>query len=581
MADADISINIVAKDLTKTDIASAKRNIEELASAAGTAAMKEVQAAESSYNSVFEYYNASFKAYAEAYTKKKDLVNGLELQKAEEDALKESEKIAKKAEASERASAREWETSMRSITTAYASSKKFVNDFDKALSDQNLTLQETLDLLGQTPKLFADFKDGIESISKLTGLSTGTIAAATGYFAILAAGAVLEYKNYERTVNQQKAFQGLSKEVASTSQTYEEYLAELDLADTSTQAFTMSTSVMLTGMSHMQMGAVAMTRAEWELEQATKAVNRAHVDTITLWQTDWYSAYKQSVHDYAIEQQKLTTEYRDFLAETQMSFHTLTQLQSHFDGIVGYAKNYDVVLGQINDSETRMAALKEILIKGGGYFEGTWISARKAKEEIQDLSLGIKDAYAGLEEMANQVVLDMFKSTIAIGGISVAEMDAYFAMAADMGIISEEAATNAKQVYSDAITTINNMEIADKTSYAHLDARSYLEQYEFIQGLMIADKHGRVMLDFYVNNYPLGKMTDDWANLNENNNNPVIPNYGDEIGDNTSKYSGSAQGNAPVTVVINAQNNFADAVWVDRELSPLIKRAVQQANRGR
>ena len=227
-----------------------------------------------------------------------------------------------------------------------------------------------------------------------------------------------------------------------------------------------------------------------------------------------------------------------------------------------------------------MAAMKDILEKGGGYFEGTWISARKASEEIQSLSSGITEAYAGLEKMANQVVLDMFKSTIAIGGISAAEMDAYFAMAADLGIISEEAATNAKQVYQDAIDTINATEIADKTGNVYLDAQSYLEQYEFIQGLMIADKHGKVMLDFYVNNYPLGQMTEDWANQNYDNNSPFDGTF-DQSQNNMYSYPGNSTGQAPINVTINTPMNFADVAWAERELAPLFRNAIQQAERGR
>ena len=68
-----------------------------------------------------------------------------------------------------------------------------------------------------------------------------------------------------------------------------------------------------------------------------------------------------------------------------------------------------------------------------------------------------------MSEMANQVVLDMLMATISIDGITQAEADAYFQMAADMGMISEEAAEAAKTAYGDAIAYINGIDLDDKT----------------------------------------------------------------------------------------------------------------------
>ena len=82
-----------------------------------------------------------------------------------------------------------------------------------------------------------------------------------------------------------------------------------------------------------------------------------------------------------------------------------------------------------------------------------WVDA---KEKIEDLKEEMAD-------LANQVVLDMFQATIAIGGITEAEADAYFKLAEDMGIISKGAADAATQVYGDAINKINGMKIDDKT----------------------------------------------------------------------------------------------------------------------
>ena len=577
MADAEISINIVGKDNLSKAITSANNTFDDFADTIAEARKK--------LNDYFSEMESLMLSDADTEEEIAQVHKSiLEQRAAAEEALtqkiaEESEKRAKASEAAARRDLRAWETSMRSISTAYASSKRFVEDFDKALDDNNLTLKESLNLLGQVPSLLANVREGFESISKLTGLGTGTIVGIAGYAtAFVAAGVALKYLMDETDKNIQKGKE-LNESVSQMGQTYDEYVIAIRAAAKANGQLTYSSDSMVMAQTMGTNTVRILTEAEWELENAISETSPA----MTSAEQSLY-AYVEAFKEARIAAQALTETERELLQTHLDSFESITTLSSHFDGIIGYAKNYDAVLGQISESEIRMAAMKDILVKGGGYFEGTWISARKASEEIQSLSSGITEAYAGLEKMANQVVLDMFKSTIAIGGISAAEMDAYFAMAADLGIISEEAATNAKQVYQDAIDTINATEIADKTGNVYLDAQSYLEQFEFIQGLMIADKHGRVMLDFYVNNYPLGGMTEDWADLNENQNNPVDPSYNPIVGlDNTSVYPGAnnARGQAPINVTINTPMNFADVAWAERELAPLFRNAIQQAERGR
>jgi hypothetical protein len=68
-----------------------------------------------------------------------------------------------------------------------------------------------------------------------------------------------------------------------------------------------------------------------------------------------------------------------------------------------------------------------------------------------------------MTDLANQVVLDMFMATIAVGGVTEVEANAYFNMAADMGLISQEARDAAIEAYGEAIAYINSLEIDPKT----------------------------------------------------------------------------------------------------------------------
>lgn len=123
----------------------------------------------------------------------------------------------------------------------------------------------------------------------------------------------------------------------------------------------------------------------------------------------------------------------------------ITKLDKNFGGIISLAKNFDKALEEIVKQEDIMA--KNPI--GSDKYEEAEKKVKSLKEEMADL--------------ANQVVLDMFQATIAIGGITEAEADAYFDMAEDMGIISKGAAQAAIDAYGNAISKINGMKIDPKT----------------------------------------------------------------------------------------------------------------------
>ena len=133
------------------------------------------------------------------------------------------------------------------------------------------------------------------------------------------------------------------------------------------------------------------------------------------------------------------------MAKIQEEISKVTSLTGYFSDMVSLGENFTDILAEITKQEQIMA---ENPIGSEKYEE--------AKGKVEELKVAMQD-------LANQVVLDMMMSTIAIGGVTQAEADAYFQLAADMGTISQEAAEAAKTAYGDAIEYINSLEIDDKT----------------------------------------------------------------------------------------------------------------------
>jgi len=174
---------------------------------------------------------------------------------------------------------------------------------------------------------------------------------------------------------------------------------------------------------------------------------------------DWSLAAGEATADWTGDLLDATVATENFLAE----YEKITSLDTNFRGMVRLAEQYDTILGQIGEKQQRIQALMAIS-ETGGYLDGVWMSARTAQEEIEELTGEVGGLQDKMAEMANQVVLDMFMATIAVDGVTKAEADAYFQMAADMGIISREAAAEAMRVYGEAIDHINGLKINDKSA---------------------------------------------------------------------------------------------------------------------
>ena len=156
------------------------------------------------------------------------------------------------------------------------------------------------------------------------------------------------------------------------------------------------------------------------------------------------SAATSAISKQVAEQRDLV-DPMERMAKIQSELAEVTSLTKNFSGMISFAKSYDQALEDIVEQETIMANNP---IGSEKYDE--------AKAKVDALKQSMTD-------LANQVVLDMFMATIAVGGVTEAESNAYFNMAADMGLISRDAADAAKEAYGDAIAHINGLEIDPKT----------------------------------------------------------------------------------------------------------------------
>lgn len=199
----------------------------------------------------------------------------------------------------------------------------------------------------------------------------------------------------------------------------------------------------------------------------------------------------------------------------------ITSLSTNFNGIVKLAHQYDGVLQNIADLQGERTAL---INKGYG----------EQSAAIKDIDSKIKGLQGQMKNMANQVTLDMFQATIAIGGVTKAEADAYFKLAADMGIISRQGADAAMAAYGNAIDTINGMKIDTKTGEINVDALSAIATLEFLQSYQLLSKEMQVFVKYHL---PAAGATQGWADRN----------YGGSVGGNVhAAATGSgtvAQGN--------------------------------------
>jgi len=156
-------------------------------------------------------------------------------------------------------------------------------------------------------------------------------------------------------------------------------------------------------------------------------------------------------------------------------FAEIFSLSKNLGGMIRFAKSYDDIMGEIAATEAELAKMPY------------WKQVGKAGDEAKEKIKGLK---AELSDMANQVTLDMFQATIAIGGVTETEMQAYFAMAEQMGIISHDAAQAAIAAYNEAVAAVSGASLDAKGNYTVDASQAYaalnqlVNDFEYINGMI-------------------------------------------------------------------------------------------------
>ena len=291
------------------------------------------------------------------------------------------------------------------------------------------------------------------------------------------------------------------------------------------------------------------------------------------------------VEAFAVSSEKAALAVDNFLEKAGLfkdDFAEIFSLSKNMSGMISFAKSYDDITAKIIENNMKLAGATGEMAAS--------IEADTAKLQAQ------------LTDMANQVTLDMFQATIAVGGVTQAEMQAYFQMAEGMGLISEAGAQAAMDAYNNAITTINGYEIEEKTGNVVIDALAAMATLDFLQAYALADKEMRVFIKTYYGSGSDNYWEDKAAGgevknaasgvaatlphywVGELGPEPFFPETNGRIVSNTQAMSALRSGaeggsSQPIVVNINTPVNLADRVWVERELAPYIRDALRKAGK--
>jgi hypothetical protein len=208
--------------------------------------------------------------------------------------------------------------------------------------------------------------------------------------------------------------------------------------------------------------AIAEAQAKNELEQIPGAAGAAG----------------EAVLAFGLTSEKTAEMVDNFLEKAGLfkaDFEEIFSLSKNMSGMISFAKSYDDIMGEIAATEAELAKMPY------------WKQVGKAGDEAREKIKGLK---AELSDMANQVTLDMFQATIAIGGVTETEMQAYFAMAEQMGIISHDAAQAAIAAYNDAVAAVSSASLDAKGNYTVDASQAYsalnqlVNDFEYINGMI-------------------------------------------------------------------------------------------------
>ena len=234
--------------------------------------------------------------------------------------------------------------------------------------------------------------------------------------------------------------------------------------------------------------------AGWIVEvddyNALLAEMRASLDQATAGETEWNDKMLdslvtlqqipaaadgagQAVERFAVSSESAAYAVDNFLEKAGIfkdDFAEIFSLSKNLSGMISFAKSYDDVAAKIAEIDEKMAK------------SGAWTRQQLEKEKtalLQDMA-----------DMANQVTLDMFQATIAIGGVTETEMQAYFKMAEQMGIISHDAAQAAIAAYNDAVAAVSSASLDVKGNYTVDASQAYsalnqlVNDFEYINGMI-------------------------------------------------------------------------------------------------
>ena len=200
--------------------------------------------------------------------------------------------------------------------------------------------------------------------------------------------------------------------------------------------------------------------------------------------TEDLSDAESGLSESALLEADAALEAAEAQAKMNAELASITTLDANYQGIIDLAYEYTDML---EEKETLQIERQKLISQG-------W---SEQSQKVKDLDTSIAGLDAEMARMADQVTLDMFQATIAIGGVTETELDAYMQMAIDMGLMSEEGARAAMDAYGNAIETINGYEIDEKTGNVNVDAVAAFVTLDLLQQYQLLDKEQRVFVRTY------------------------------------------------------------------------------------
>lgn len=308
-----------------------------------------------------------------------------------------------------------------------------------------------------------DFADSMNEIAPLlTDVANGLTAAAQNGInyrdvmrqmkSALDAG-VISTADYNRVMKEMGVNSAKGTVSAEKLQVATEFLSDAYAKTGATVDMTAESTIAL---------AIAEAQAKNELEQIPGAAGAAG----------------EAVLAFGLTSEKTAEMVDNFLEKAGIfkdDFAEIFSLSKNLGGMISFAKSYDDIMGEIAATEAELAKMPY------------WKQVGKAGDEAKEKIKGLK---AELSDMANQVTLDMFQATIAIGGVTRTEMQAYFAMAEQMGIISHDAAQAAIAAYSEAVAAVSGASLDAKGNYTVDASQAYsalnqlVNDFEYINGMI-------------------------------------------------------------------------------------------------